>query len=110
MGWNSGYTIFEATVIGAYDLGVLDRRLLKVLMEPYRNTDIDSGGSRDLRTKDGKGVEQVVIEAFGMKMPEKPKLPKDYAKWTDDERKRNEAWHEAVYEKFRKVTSKFGWR
>lgn len=47
MGWNTGYTIFEATVIGAYDLGVLDKRLLAVLMEPYRGTDIDPGGSED---------------------------------------------------------------
>ena len=66
MGWNSGYTIFEATVIGAYDLGKLDKDLLTVLMEPYRGTDIDSGGSCDLTAKDGKGVEQIVIETWGL--------------------------------------------
>ena len=53
------------TVVGAYDLGKLDKDLLAVLMEPYRNTDIDSGGSRELESKDGKGVEQIVVETFG---------------------------------------------
>lgn len=100
MGWNAGYTIFEATVVGAYDLGKLDKELLAVLMEPYRNTDIDSGGSCELKSKDGKGVEQIVVETFGAKMPAKP--------GGDDE----EAWDEydcAVYDKFREVTSQFGW-
>ena len=48
MGWNTGYTIFEATVVGAYDLRKLDKEMLTVLMEPYRDSDIDSGGSEDL--------------------------------------------------------------
>lgn len=45
MGWNAGYTIFESTVVGAYDLDKLDKGLLTVLMEPYRGSDIDSGGN-----------------------------------------------------------------
>jgi len=69
MGWNSGYTVFEATVVGAYNLGKLDKDLLTVLMEPYRDTDIDSGGSRDLVAKDGKRVAQIVIELWGLEMP-----------------------------------------
>lgn len=101
MGWNAGYTIFEATVIGAYDLGKLDKQLLTVLMEPYRDSDIDSGGSRDLLTKDGKGVEQVVIEVWGLPVPKKPKGR------TDDE------WgiyYEKLSEQFGKVSEHFGWR
>lgn len=69
MGWNTGYTIFEQTVIGAYDLGKLDKDLLTVLMEPYRGTDIDSGGSQGLKTKDGKDVMRVVIETWGLEYP-----------------------------------------
>lgn len=109
MGWNSGYTIFEATVIGAYDLGKLDKDLLSVLMEPYRGTDIDSGGSRDLVAKDGLDVKQVVLKTWGMELPVRPELPEDYKAWTREEDDANEAYHEAIYARFRKVTDHFGW-
>ena len=33
MGWNSGYTVFEATVVGAYDLGKLDKALLALSIQ-----------------------------------------------------------------------------
>lgn len=103
MGWNKGYTIFEATVIGAYDLGKLDKALLAVLMKPYANSDIDSGGSRGLLTKDGKSVEQVVIELMGGKPT--PPYPKD----SDDEEVWD-AYHNAVYDEFYPIVRKhFGW-
>lgn len=92
MGNNAAFTIFEATVIGAYDLGKLDKALLSVLMEPHRGSDIDSGGRRGLKTKDGKSVEQVVIETWGLKFP------------VDDED------GEKTYEQFTRVTNKFDWR
>ena len=100
MGWNTGYTIFEATVVGAYDLGKLDKALLKVLMEPYRNTDIDSGGSRDMEAKDGKCVEQIVIEVWGLEMPTAP-LGGDEDAW--------HSFYDARYEQFREVCKVFGW-
>lgn len=103
MGWNSGYTAFEATVVGAYDLGKLDKALLAVLMEPYRRTDIDSGGSCDLTSKDGKGVEQIVIETWGLEMPTNPSCESDADPDAWD------AYHDAVYCKFREVTAHFGW-
>lgn len=109
MGNNSAYTIFEATVIGAYDLGKLDKPLLKVLMEPYRDCDIDSGGSEDLSSKDGLDVEEVVIKVMGGKVPQRPKLPKDYQKWTPAQSASNDAYLEAKYGAFRKITDKFGW-
>lgn len=108
MGWNKGYEIFEATVIGVYDLGVLDKHLLAILMEPYRGTDIDSGGSHGLVTEDGKYVEQVVIETMGGKMPKRPAFFNE-PQLTDVQREKIEAYYEAVGEKFRKVTDKFGW-
>ena len=103
MGWDEGYTIFEATVIGAYDAGKLDKKLLAVLMEPYRDTDIDSGGTCDLRTRDGKSVEQVVIETWGIAMPEAPPGAPD----ADDD-----AWedyYDACSDAFANVTKHFGW-
>lgn len=98
MGWNSGYTIFEATVIGAYNLGKLDKALLGVLMEPFRNSDIDSGGSCDLKTHDGKGVEEVVLETWGIEVPRPP----------EDE----DSWDEYIdlkNSRMREVTRHFGW-
>ena len=103
MGWNKGYTIFESTVIGAYELGKLDKKLLSVLMEPYRNSDIDIGGSKDLKAKDGKEVLQIVIETWGLEMPMKPvcKYDEDPDAWDD--------YHDTVYSLFLSVTDHFGW-
>lgn len=103
MGWNKGYTVFESTVVGAYDLGKLDKEMLTVLMEPYRGSDIDSGGSCSLESKDGKGVEQIVIETWGQDMPKAP-----HGKYEDDP----DAWddyNDAVYDKFREISKQFGW-
>ena len=100
MGWNQGFRIFEQTVIHSYDLGKLDKPLLYVLMEPYRNTDIDEGGSRDLLTTDGLTIKEVVLKTFGVKLPVKP-VTNDDSLW--------ENYNEQLYTKFNKVTRKFGW-
>jgi hypothetical protein len=70
MGWNAAYTIVEAQVVGIYNLGVLNKEILEQIVKPFRGTDIDSGGSRDLKTKDEKSFEDVVIELL---CPEKLK-------------------------------------
>lgn len=103
MGWNAGYTIFEAAVVDAYNLGKLNKEELAVLMEPYRGRDIDSGGSRDLQSKDGKMAEQLVIETWGLEMPKAPCVK------YDDDPDAWDAYDTAVYEKFREVTTHFGW-
>jgi hypothetical protein len=104
VGWNKGYEIFEATVVGAYDLGKLDKKMLAVLMEPYRDSDIDSGGSNSLMSKDGKGVEQIVIESWGLEMPKAPPVAyKDNPDAWED-------YNDAVYQQFSVVTDHFGWR
>lgn len=103
MGWNKGYKIFESTVVGAYDLGKLDKDLLTVLMEPYRDSDIDSGGGQGLEAKDGKGVEQIVVETWGLEMPKTP--PQAYA----DDPDAWETYDETVYEQMSVVTKHFGW-
>jgi hypothetical protein len=110
MGWNGGYTIFEATVVGAYDLGKLDKELLSVLMEPYRGSDIDSGGEMGLKAKDGLDVVEIVLKTFGRKLPEKPDLPDDYKLWTPAQDRANERYWDARSEAFAMITKKFGWR
>lgn len=103
MGWNTGYTIFESTVVGAYDLGKLDKDLLRVLMEPYAGSDIDSGGSRGLLSKDGLCVEEIVVKIHGVKMPARPDADAgSEAGWT--------GYYEEVYESFREITKEFDWR
>jgi hypothetical protein len=104
MGWNAGYTIFEATVVGAYNLGKLDKDLLAVLMEPYRGTDIDSGGSKDLLSHDGKDVMQIVIETWGLEMPKRP--DGEPSPWTEEW----DDYFDAIYDRFREVTDHFDWR
>lgn len=110
MGWNAGYTIFEATVIGAYDLGKLDKDLLSVLMEPYRGSDIDSGGERGLLTKDGLNIMQVVLKTWGIDIPKEPDLPEDYETWTNAQSDENDRYQEDIWGRFNQVTEHFGWR
>lgn len=62
MGWNTGWTIIEQQVVSVYDVGALTTEILKLLLLPFKDTDIDEGGSADLRTKDGKSFTQIVIK------------------------------------------------
>jgi hypothetical protein len=93
MGWNQGYTIYEATIVAAYNAGKLDKELLAAIMEPYRGSDIDHGGETGLKTKDGKSADQVAVEAFGLK-------------WLSREEDHD---GEKNYEAFRKVSDHLGW-
>lgn len=61
MGWNEGYTVMERQVISLYDAGALSPETLKTILEPYRGTDIDHGGCMNLRTKDGKSADDVIL-------------------------------------------------
>lgn len=62
MGWNSGYTTMEVAIINVYDSGALTEKVLDKIMEPYKGTDCDKGGSRDLKSKDGLGVEEIICK------------------------------------------------
>lgn len=101
MGNNYAYTIFEETIISIYDAGALTKELLTALMEVHRGTDIDSGGSQDLIAKDGKNLEQIVIEIWGLDMPPAP--PSDAA---DDALDGHES---AIYDLFKSITDQFDW-
>lgn len=100
MGWNEGYSLLEETVIRVYDLGKLDKTMVIALFEPYRGRDIDSGGSRGLRTKDGKTMEEVVCEAWGIPLPPRPPLGV-----IDPD---GEIYGRAIYEGFKSVEKEFG--
>ena len=107
MGNNFAYTVFEETVVGAYDLGVLDKDLLVVLMEPYRGMDIDSGASRFLKSHDGLTVEEIVIKLWGMTLPNKPDF---YDKPECDEATDQcDTYSDELYNLFCVVTAQFGW-
>lgn len=110
MGWNAGYTIFEETVVGAYDLGKLDKDLLSVLMEPYRGTDIDPGGERGLTAKDGLDVVEIVLKTFGVEIPKKPDFPGDYGSWSREQQEASDRYWDGRYEAFDEITKAFGWR
>lgn len=103
MGWNSAYTIMEATVIGAYDLGKLDKELLLVLVEPYRGTDIDHGGSCGLKAKDGLDVSEVIVTVMGGTLPKRPKGKR----WSDRE---SERYYDELCDECRRFERDvFGW-
>lgn len=109
----------EETVIGVYNLGKLDVKMLKVLAKPYKGTDIDSGGSQNMKTKDGKSVEDLIIKLMApneFKKLEATRLmlakhPKKYEKKTDEQKLAEEMYGERCYDVFYKITHKmFGWR
>jgi hypothetical protein len=107
MGWNEGYTIMESTVMGAYKLGVLDKKLLRVLIKPYAGTDIDEGGCCDIRVN-GLGIAEVVITVGGGKLPKKPRLPRNVEDWTDEHTEADNDYTSALCDEFDRVTRRIG--
>jgi hypothetical protein len=61
VGNNAAYSAFQHTIITIYDHEKLDLDLLDALAEPYRGSDIDSGGDIGLTAKDGKTLEEICI-------------------------------------------------
>jgi hypothetical protein len=110
----------EETVMGAYKLGRLDKKLLCVLMEPYRGTDIDSGGSADLKAKDGLEVPDIVIKIMDpaafkklepLRLKVKKHIKKNYNDLTEEQQNEQEEYYDKRYQAFHKITDKtFGWR
>lgn len=99
MGWNTGYTIMEQQIISLYDAGMLDKEILNALMEPFKNTDIDHGGCRNLRSKDGKSADDIVC--FIME-------PKKYQDAVDGfiPDPQEPDWNEKLYDLYNEITSK----
>lgn len=119
MGNNAAYAAFESTVIACYNNGDLTKKLLSDLMEPYRDSDIDSGGEQGLMSKPVVGpdgikrrldVVDIVIQTWTGKPPaDKPKGPRDYNRMTPDQKNAFDDWIESKQKSFRKITNHFGW-
>lgn len=58
----AAYASFEKTVIDLYDQELLTLHRLDQVAHQYRQLEIDSAGSQDLLTCDGKDLHQVCIE------------------------------------------------
>lgn len=105
MGDNSAYTHMEASVIAAYNAGLRGEQLAPFL-EPYRGSDIDSGGRCDLKTIDGKDIDEVLLEAFGT--PEQLAVYKRAEAEEDDDLREN--LNDEVLEAISAITDdRFGW-
>lgn len=105
MGWNKGYTIMENTVVNLYDSGVLTSDLLNKIMEPYKRTDCDSGGSHDLKSKNGLCVEEIICKTM---KPKEYKEVIENPKWYEGEEPKTEChdkWrsNEAAHDLFSSI-------
>lgn len=82
MGWNAGYRAMESSVIAVYNTGKLTPTMLDAMMEPYKGTDCDSGGSMNLKSNDGLGVEEIICKIME---PEKYQNVIDNPVWYEGE-------------------------
>jgi len=97
MGWNEGYTIMEQQVITLYDAGLLNKDVLNALMEPFRDSDIDHGGERGLRSKDGKSADDIICFIIE---------PEKYREVTENFIPDPECpdWNEKLYDLYNEIT------
>ncbi len=109
MGNNAAFTSFEASVIAVYNKGVLDKELLDALAAPYEDMDIDRGGMNGTLAKDGLDIDGIILKVYGVTIPPRPKLPKDYSKWTPAQEQANENWNDLQYEAVNKIEKKWKW-
>ena len=70
----------EQKVIMAYNFGNLTPETLDAIMEPYKGTDCDSGGSNDLTSKDGLRVEHIICRVM---KPKETKSVEEHPKFYD---------------------------
>lgn len=81
MGWNSGFRIMEQTVVSLYDEGILTSTLLDKIVEPYKGTDLDHGGSEKLTSKDGLCVDHIICKVM---KPEETRQVEENPRWWSD--------------------------
>jgi len=96
MGWNKGYSIMEKQVVGLYDLEILTKDVLEVIMEPFCNSDIDSGGSNNLKAKDGKTAEDIIC--FIMEPEKYQEVVKNFIPDPEEP-----DWNEGLYDLYNKI-------
>lgn len=102
MGNNYAYSIVEEQIVKLYDAGLLTLPVLDILCEPFRGSDIDSGGSQDLESKDGKSMDQICVELVNPEF--KPNEPAEGEEW-------DEETHWGWYDEFsERIRERWGWR
>lgn len=110
MGNNSAYTNFESLTVGLYNKGLLNKEILSSIMEQYRGTDIDSGGSMDLVSDDGLEVVEIVVRTLGKEVPQRPDVPYSFQNRTQEEQELYDNYMDTIYESFYDIKSnQFGW-
>lgn len=109
MGNNAAFTYFEAVTLAVYNRGVLDKELLSELMKTFAYRDIDSGGMLGTLSHDGKDIETIVLDVFGVERPPKPDLPDDRAAWSEEQHEANDRYWDARYDKFSAIAKEHGW-
>ena len=109
MGNNSAYTNFESLTVDLYNKGLLNKEILSSIMEQYRGTDIDSGGSKDLVANDGLDVMRIVLKIFGKEVPERKDIPTDWKLQTPEQSRDYDRYLENIYDSFHEITDHFGW-
>lgn len=60
MGCNISFSILEKQVVTLFDKNLLTKEILECLITPIKETDCDSGGSNNLKAKDGKSFEEII--------------------------------------------------
>lgn len=100
MAWSSGYEIVEKQIIGIYNLGKLDKEILRIIMESFSKTDIEYSGFSYNKSYDGKISEQIIIETFGLGYQELNEIA------TDEER---DTYYEEIFAKMNTIQRYYGW-
>lgn len=114
MGDNQAFTYFEAVIIALYNEGILTKCLLDKVCEPFRGSDIDSGGMVGTLAEPTPGpdgvtralnVEQIVVQTFTGKPPEtKPPEKEVWGDMTEKEQKAYMAYRDRQALLFSKAT------
>ena len=111
----SGSTFHSAGLVGQLRGSVSVTRMMMDSVELYRRLDcgwVECGGLRLAGTpeREQEVMRQVAwAKTFGLPLPARPKLPKDYKTWTPAQDELNEAYQEAKAEAFLSISNKFGW-
>lgn len=105
MGWNQGFKIIEETVLPIYEMGKLDKELLVIILKPYAETDVDTGGISFRKTKDELDLIEVMIKTYFGEIPKKP-ISVNIEKEQEDE----EDYQDLLWDKFFEILKEVGIR
>lgn len=103
------FRVFEVQVVGVYNAGFLNVRLLELLTVPFRGCPLGEP-TPGLLTFDGQTVRQVVANLMEHKAYKRPRhLPTTPDEWDDRWRAANAAHDESLAEQFERLMNQLGW-